>query len=196
MQREYDRQRGCYTSQVTYLEMCTPPETIRSHCDIPGAAVALWETPEVNEYLPLFLRVGAPWLWFGRLQSGRDEIARIISSPHYEMLRLDFKREPAGFCELDRSRTGEVEIVYFGIVPELSARGLGSMLMQHALQAAWRPETCRVWLHTCSEDHPRALHFYRRMGFEPYRQETEWVHDPRLRGLLPREAGPHVPLAE
>jgi hypothetical protein len=61
---------------------------------------------------------------------------------------------------------------------------------------AWRGPVERVWLHTCSEDHPDAIDVYRRIGFRVYHREAEWVRDPRLTGLLPGDAGPHVPLAE
>ncbi|MEX0368657.1 MAG: GNAT family N-acetyltransferase, partial [Ruegeria sp.] len=43
-------------------------------------------------------------------------------------------------------------------------------------------------------DHPRALDFYRRSGFTPVRQEVEVMADPRLNGVLPKDAAPHVPL--
>jgi len=37
-----------------------------------------------------------------------------------------------------------------------------------------------MWLHTCTYDHPRALPNYQRAGFEPYKQETQVVDDPRV----------------
>jgi hypothetical protein len=68
--------------------------------------------------------------------------------------------------------------------------------MDVALAAAWRPDTKRVWLHTCTFDHPAAIPFYRRAGFAPYKFAIEVSADPRLTGQLPRGAGPHVPLIE
>ncbi len=52
----------------------------------------------------------------------------------------------------------------------------------------------RAWLHTCTFDHPRALNFYRRNGFRPYKFAIEVSDDPRRTGDLPVTAGPHVPL--
>ena len=69
------------------------------------------------------------------------------------MLELDFRVE--GTCELS----------YFGLVPELTGKGNGGWLMARALGLAWRKSVARVWVHTCTLDHPAALGFYRRHGF-------------------------------
>ena len=67
-------------------------------------------------------------------------------------------------------------------------------MMAHALREAWSGGTRRVWLHTCTLDDPRALGFYLTMDFRPYARGIEISNDPRLQGLLPETAAPHVPL--
>ena len=89
---------------------------------------------------------------------------------------------PAGYVELDRRVEGEVEIAYFGLVPDCIGRGLGSALLDWALERAWSDRPCRVWLHTCSLDHPKALAVYRRAGFEVYDHEVVAV-EAELLGL-------------
>ena len=54
----------------------------------------------------------------------------------------------------------------------------------------------RVWLHTCTLDHPSALGFYRAQGFVPFARAIETFADPRLLGLMPREAAPQIPLLD
>ena len=67
--------------------------------------------------------------------------------------------------------------------------------MHRAIALAWDdPRTTRFWLHTCNLDSPQALPFYIRSGFRPYRYAVEIQEDPRLAGLLPRDAAPHIPL--
>jgi hypothetical protein len=53
-----------------------------------------------------------------------------------------------------------------------------------------------VTVHTCTLDHPNALGFYLRSGFTPYARSVEIADDPRLHGVLPRSAAPHVPVME
>jgi hypothetical protein len=43
-------------------------------------------------------------------------------------------------------------------------------------------------------DHPDALAFYIRSGFRPFRRQIEITDDPRLTGVLPETAAPHVPI--
>jgi hypothetical protein len=51
-----------------------------------------------------------------------------------------------------------------------------------------------LWLHTCTLDHPRALQFYMRSGFRPFRRQILITDDPRLTMGFPTGAAPHVPL--
>src|SRR3546814_14946996 len=65
--------------------------------------------------------------------------------------------------------------------------------MAHALALAWRKGVARVWVHTCTLDHPAALGFYRASGFTPIRRTIETFADPRALGVLPRDAAPQIP---
>ena len=66
--------------------------------------------------------------------------------------------------------------------------------MNEALQRAWDQPIARLWVHTCTFDHPNALGFYQRSGFRPYQVMVEVHPDPRLTGHLPRKASPQVPV--
>jgi len=41
------------------------------------------------------------------------------------------------------------------------------------IEQAWKRGPNRVWLHTCSDDHPAALANYRARGFRLFRCEVE-----------------------
>jgi len=49
-------------------------------------------------------------------------------------------------------------------------KGLGGGLLSAAVEKAWEMETKRVWVHTCSLDHPYALNNYQARGFQIYRE--------------------------
>ncbi|MGN6375393.1 MAG: GNAT family N-acetyltransferase [Sphingomonas sp.] len=178
---------------VTTLEMTTRPRPR----PMPEAPLQLvrWEAPDPERYRALFRRVGASWLWFSRLAMDEAALTAIIHDPAIEIFAaLDRQRVEVGMIELDFRRAGACEISYFALVPELTGRGLGGWLMAQALARGWRRDVARVWLHTCTLDHPGALGFYRRQGFVPVRRTIETFHDPRLTGLLPRETAPQIPL--
>ena len=68
----------------------------------------------------------------------------------------------------------EIEIAYFGLLPEFIGRGLGGVLLTSAIETAWAwtPTPSRVWVHTCNRDHPSALANYQARGFEIYKTVT------------------------
>lgn len=53
----------------------------------------------------------------------------------------------------------------------------------HAVMA-WAGKPSRFWLHTCGFDHPRALGYYQRAGFVPYKQEIKLFDDPYVSGVM------------
>ena len=124
------------------------------------------------------------------------ELAAIIQSPLMEIYALAHQGRDEGLLELDFRESGQCEIGMFGVTAKLVGTGAGHWLMNRALDIAWSRPVDRVWLHTCSFDHPAALAFYQRSGFRPFRRQVEVVNDPRLDGTVSRDVGKHVPVIE
>lgn len=173
---------------VTSLEMHAPP-------DRPVAPLPLVRIDaDLPRYRALYARVGAPWLWFSRARLGDAALGSILNHPDVEAYALDQDGTDIGLLELDWRVPGEAEIAFFGLVPEAVGRGTGRRLMAEAQARAWRRPIARLWVHTCTFDHPGAVAFYERSGFRAFARAVEVVPDPRLDGTLPRSAAPHVPL--
>ena len=178
---------------VTSLEMRARPKPGPT----PASDLRLvrWAQPELSKYRALFRRIGEPWLWFSRLVMDDKAVAGIIADPAVQIFAVEDRGGiEVGMLELDFRRPRECELAYFGLVPELAGRGHGRWLMANALCLAWTKSVDRVWVHTCTLDHPSALGFYRAQGFTPYARAVETFADPRLTGHLARDAAPHVPL--
>jgi GNAT superfamily N-acetyltransferase len=191
-----DLPKGKIASVVTYLEMRE-----RQALNFNGSQnfrVQHIQQPDLDWYRELYRRVGSEWLWFGRLLLNDDDLRNIIWDDHVEIFALESGSSPEaqGFLELDYRVDGDVEIAYFGVVSGLIGAGAGRFLLHHALERAWShiPKPNRVWLHTCNLDHPRALQFYQSAGFKVYKYAIEVVDDPRLSGVLPKDAAPQLPL--
>lgn len=153
-----------------------------------------WSTPESDKYRALFRRVGAPWLWFSRLVMEETRLRAILDDPAVMVHAVvDRAGVELGMLELDFRTKATCELSYVGLVPEITGKGHGNWLMAQALAFAWRKDVERVWVHTCTLDHPAALGFYRRHGFMPYQRTIETFPDPRLNGVLPADAAPHIP---
>lgn len=178
---------------VTTLEMTRRPVP-RPLPDSPLRLVA-WERPEPAKYRALFRRVGAPWLWFSRLVMDEATLTGIIQDPDVGVFAvLDRHGIEVGLLELDFRTAGACELAYVGLVPELTGSGHGRWLMAHALMRAWSARVSRVWVHTCTLDHPSALGFYRASGFTAISRTVETFVDPRVIGLLPPDTAPQIPL--
>ncbi len=182
-----DLPAGKIAAVVTYLEMREPPAAAIAD-PLPLRPVA---DPDLAWYRRFYAAIGLDWLWTSRLLMDDAALAAILRRPGNALFVAE---DEAGIVELDRRNSADVEISFFGLVPEATGQGLGPRMMAAALQEAWRPETRRVWLHTCTLDHPAALSFYRRCGFTPYRRALEVMDDPRISGAIPREAAPRIPV--
>lgn len=186
---------GRLATLVTFLEATERPPP-RPAVDRPDLELRHHPRPDLEAYRRLYRAIGTPWLWFSRLLLDDAALASILHDPAVELHVLEQAGRPVGILELDLREAGEVELAFFGLVPEAVGTGAGRWLMARALGLAWRPGIRRVWVHTCHLDHPAALAFYVRSGFRPYKLAVEVFDDPRLAGVLPREAAPHVPLLE
>lgn len=138
-------------------------------------------SPELGRFL--YTAVGGNWYWTDRLgwscqrwlewQSGATEtwVAHLAGAP-------------AGYFELDASVEGEVELAYFGLLPDCVGMGIGGWLLTRALERAWELGPRRVWVHTCTLDGPHALANYQARGMTVSAVVTE------VRELDPEPPGP------
>jgi len=177
---------------VTFLEMLEPPTG-----QIPVSRLSLHRIaePNANDYRQLFRKIGRHWLWFSRLIMPDEELERIIRDEAVELyVVIDEIGTDIGMLELDFREAGQCELAFFGLLPELAGHGHGRWLLGETLRLAWRDGVSRIHVHTCTLDHPAALNAYRRAGFVPYKRAIERFPDPRLLGILPKNAAPQVPL--
>ena len=155
---------------VYYLEMFAPQ--VQSVLDQrEELSVVLILSPSVEYYRTLYNAVGQPYHWYSRGKLPDSELATIIQDPLDEMHVLRVAGKDAGFAELDRRKGGQIEIVQFGLLPDVIGQGLGKWFLQKTLDHCWTLRPDRVWLHTCTEDHPAAMPNYLKAGFQVYKQE-------------------------
>lgn len=184
---------GKLANVVTYLEMRTPPPvTLASTTS--EFLIRRATQPDLNWYRRLYREIGEPWLWFSRLRLSDDELRAILHDPAIDVFALSHAGADRGLLEFDRRRFPDVELSFFGVTPALIGKGAGRALLQHCLPLAWEHHPQRVWLHTCTTDHPAALAFYTKFGFVPYKRAIEIDDDPRVSGEIPRAAAPHIPI--
>jgi len=162
---------------VTYLEMKVPLDLPATSPPMPDLCVIQAVRPTVSFYRYLYSTVGAPWHWVDRGRLGDEQLAAIVQNSNVEVHVLYAAGVPAGYAELDRRSAPDIELAYFGIMPEFIGRKLGPYLLRWAIEKAWTYSPRRFWLHTCTLDHPKALATYLNAGFEIYDRREETVAD-------------------
>jgi GNAT superfamily N-acetyltransferase len=155
----------------TYLDMRAPTQ-LRA-VPKPAGPIRLERLHECppSFYRYLYHEVGRAWRWFDRAGWSDAQARQHLARPEITIWLLSYAGAPAGYFELQDHGGRAVEIVYFGLLPEFLGRRLGGWLLTAAVEAAWSLGAERVWLHTCTFDHPAALPNYLARGFEITRTE-------------------------
>ena len=155
---------GKLVSVVTYLEMHEPAGAIGSRAwriGTPSPRRRSRPVPQaVRPYRRsmVMVRSSCP----ERRDRPRHSVPRRMSN----RTRWSKTASDIGLLELD-FRAGDVtELAYFGLVPGTTGKGIGRVLMEEAIRRAFRPPVKRFFVKTCSLDHPGAVSFYMRSGFQ------------------------------
>ncbi|GAB6166801.1 GNAT family N-acetyltransferase [Thermostilla marina] len=156
---------------IYYLEITDPVRLNSKECP-PGPY-------RVDECIPklwplnrfMYRLVGDRWQWFDKLSWSDDDWQRYVDDPSLRTWMLYHRGTPAGYYELRRTDETSTEIAYFGLVPQFIGKGLGGYLLTHAIRTAFEAGARRVWVHTCSKDHPQALANYQARGMTIFKTE-------------------------
>ncbi len=154
--------------RVTFLEMLAPPGT--PPAPPAGAELRRVTEPNVGLYRELYDAVGRDWYWVERLRMEDGQLAALLGDDRVELYVLEAGGERAGFAELDRREARTVRLAYFGLLPAFIGRGLGRWFLRATVDRAWAAGGVdRLWVDTCTLDHPRALAGYEAAGFRVFR---------------------------
>lgn len=161
-----------------YLEMTDPAE-LRPSASKRGEVEA-WQakvpSPELNRFL--YSAVGGDWYWTDRLSWSYERWREYLSQPGLETWVVYASGTPAGYFELAREPATDVKIQYFGLLPQFIGTGIGGFALTAAIQRGWGLGAKRVWVHTCTLDHPQALSNYLARGFRIYDQKSKRTEIP------------------
>jgi len=154
-----------------YLQMLSPEELIPKAL-LPETRLLRLEIPLPSLNCFFYREVGKLWQWTDRLNWSEEEWRNWAESEKVQTWILYLSGTPAGYFELE-DQEGDIEIAYFGLLPNFLGKGLGGGFLSAAIEKAWSLGAARVWVHTCSHDHPNALNNYKHRGFRIYRQSLD-----------------------
>lgn len=143
-----------------------------------GTAVVRDARLDTSTYRKLYRDVGALWLWYERSELSDSALSDLIHQPGVFIHLLQHEGQVAGFAEieLNESTSGpHAQILYFGLLPQFIGAGLGRRFLKWLVLNAFQQQIVRLWVHTCSLDHARALDTYEQAGFREYKRDSGWV---------------------
>src|SRR5437588_8182342 len=133
--------------QVTtyFLEMRAPDELRPARAQVAELEIrqAHVASPELNRFL--YTAVGGDWFWVDRLGWSYERWFEYLNRPELETWVAYLCGTPAGYFELERQAGDEVELAYFGLLPQFIGQGIGGLLLTRAIERAWEWGARRVW---------------------------------------------------
>lgn len=155
-----------YLAQAARPHAAPPPR--------PAAKTALLraEKPPLHYYRYLYDVIGAPYHWVSRRYMDDQSLQKILHDENVYLYILHYNGAPCGMGEIDarpeNHQQGDIELKFFGLIPETTGTGLGRWFLYNIVDLAWSLTPKRLILETCSADHPAALPLYQKMGFSVY----------------------------
>jgi len=159
--------------KTTYLQMPSPARIFYEKS--PGN-MFLQPAESAAQCARLHHLVGNQYCW----DADRQNWTTSDWQSHFECDNVDISviksksRKILGYCELNSHSDNSIEILYFGLCPEDVGRGMGGPALQLVIGRCRELGNARIWLHTCTLDHPAALANYYKRGFEFWK---DTVHD-------------------
>jgi ribosomal protein S18 acetylase RimI-like enzyme len=104
-----------------------------------------------------------------------------ISNDFFKLYILKKNNELAGYYELLYDpKIPSMEIPYFGILKEFFGKGIGGYLLTNAILTSFDQRINKVWVHTCTLDHPNALKNYLSRGMKIFKTEKIFFNPENL----------------
>mgnify|MGYP002837537957 CR=1 FL=1 len=125
---------------------------------------------QLNKFF--YKQVGKNHRWIDRLTWSDEKWINYISNKNLETYIISESCDLAGFFELlHNPELEETEISYFGLLEEYIGKGIGGYALSIAIKKSFERNIRRVWLHTCTLDHPNALKNYIARGMTVFKKE-------------------------
>ena len=122
---------------------------------------------DLNKFF--YKQIGKRHQWVDRLIWQDKDWLKYISNENLRTYIFKRENDLVGYFELIFNNN-DCEIAYFGILEEFIGKGYGGFLLSEALKIGFKKAN-RIWVHTCSLDHPNAIENYKSRGMKIFKTE-------------------------
>jgi ribosomal protein S18 acetylase RimI-like enzyme len=164
-----------------YLHLLSVTDLNKSNCKELNLEVQLEKKPTIDLCKFFYKEVGKNFFWRDRLKWSDQDWLDYINSNFFKLYILKHNNKLAGYYELLYDlKTNSMEIPYFGIFKEFYGKKIGGYLLTEALSTSFKQKITKVWVHTCTLDHPNALKNYLARGMKIFKTEKIFFNPENL----------------
>jgi ribosomal protein S18 acetylase RimI-like enzyme len=164
-----------------YLEIHNKKSLIKSNCTEKNLKVILVKKLKIDFIKFLYKEIGKDFFWRDRLKWSDQNWFDYIKNDNFKLYTLKQNNKLVGYYELlYNPETNFMEIAYFGIFKEFYGKGIGGYLLTDAILNSFKEKINKVWVHTCTLDHPNALKNYLARGMTIFKTEKIFFNPENL----------------
>ena len=164
-----------------YLHLLSVRDLNQSNCKEINLEVQIEKKPTIDLCKFFYKEVGKNFFWRDRLKWSDQDWLDYINNDFFKLYILKHNNKLAGYYELlYEPKTTSIEIPYFGIFKEFYGKKIGGYLLTEALSASFKQKITKVWVHTCTLDHPNALKNYLARGMKIFKTEKIFFNPENL----------------
>jgi ribosomal protein S18 acetylase RimI-like enzyme len=164
-----------------YLHLLSRSDLIKSDCKEKNLEVSLEKKPTTDLCKFFYKEVGRDFFWRDRLKWSDQDWFEYINSNFFKLYILKHNNTLAGYYELLYDpKNFSMEISYFGIFKEFYGKRIGGYLLTDAILTSFNQKINKVWVHTCTLDHPNALKNYLARGMKVFKTEKIFFNPENL----------------
>jgi ribosomal protein S18 acetylase RimI-like enzyme len=164
-----------------YLHIFSKDNLKKFHCKEQNLRVVLEKKPTIDLCKFFYKEVGRDFFWRDRLKWSDQDWLEYINNNFFKLYILKVNNKLAGYYELLYDpKTSSTEICYFGIFKEFYGKGIGGYLLTDAILTSFNQKINKVWVHTCTLDHPNALKNYLARGMKIFKTEKIFFNPENL----------------
>ena len=164
-----------------YLHLLSKNDLIKSNCSESDLEIFLEKNPTQDLCKFFYKEIGKDFFWRDRLRWSDQQWLDYIGNNFFKLYILKHKNILVGYYELLYDpKTLSMEIPYFGIFKEFYGKGIGGYLLTDAILNSFNQKVDKVWVHTCTLDHPNALKNYLARGMKIFKTEKIFFNPENL----------------
>jgi len=164
-----------------YLHLLSVRDLNQSNCKEINLDVQLEKKPTIDFCKFFYKEVGRDFFWRDRLKWTDQDWLDYVNNNFFKLYILKHNNKLAGYYELLYDpKTTSMEIPYFGIFKEFYGKKIGGYLLTDALSTSFKQKITKVWVHTCTLDHPNALKNYLARGMKIFKTEKIFFNPENL----------------